>query len=89
MTTAVYAIHCSQPFVLFLVDLKDDDTYYVCLQEYFIKHPEMIDKVKKNKSMIRIKIPTNNVVSRDNTDLKRIAKEQFTFDEERGIRKIR
>lgn len=89
ITTAVYAIHCSQPFVLFLVDLKDDDAYYVCLQEHFIKHPEMIDKVQKNKSTIRIKIPINNIVSRDNTDLKRIAKEQFTFDEESGIRKIR
>jgi len=85
VTTAAYAISCAQPFLLFLVDLASDNTYYVCLQEYFINNPDKLTAVDKNETTVRIKIPDDKVVSRTNGELKEIAKRKYSFSEEKGL----
>lgn len=79
--TATYAISSAQPFVLFVVDLIDNVAYYICLQDFFINNPNSFDSVHINKSTIRIKIPLEQVVSREATGLQEIAKTQYCFTE--------
>ena len=39
--TANYAVECSQPFVLFVVDLISATAYYLPLQDYFIANRDL------------------------------------------------
>ena len=77
--TASYAIMSAQPYVLFVVDTKHDVAYYVCLQDYFIANPGALESLERNKCTIRIKIPLDNVVTRESTGLQDIAKSQYSF----------
>ncbi len=79
VATASYAISSAQPFVLFVVDLVENDAYYIGLQDFFIENPESMDSLQNNKSTIRIKIPTENKVSREDIGLQQIAKAQYSF----------
>ena len=85
--TANYAISCPQPFVFFFVDLTSRQVYYLPLQDYFIANPDKMEALEKNKSSIRVFIPLNNRL--DDAELKEVAKSQYTFDEEHGLRKTR
>ena len=85
--TANYAIGCPQPFVFFLVDLTNSQVYYLPLQDYFIANKEKMEALDNNKTSIRVFIPLNNTI--DDKELKEIAKSQYTFDEEQGLRKTR
>lgn len=89
VATAAYAINCSQPFVLFLVDLVTDITYYICLQDFFINNPDKIQAVENNGSTVRIKIPDDKILTRTNEELKEIAKRQFSFSETNGLMLVR
>ena len=75
--TASYAISSAQPFVLFVADLEDDIVYYQCLQDYFIDSDEALEALGKNKSTIRIKIPSTNTVTRKSVGLQAVAKCQY------------
>jgi len=77
--TAAYAIASAQPFVLFVIDLIEDIAYFVCLQDYFIEHPNEVLAIENNKSTVRIKIPVDQVVNRETTRLQEIAKSQYSF----------
>ena len=77
--TAAYAISSAQPFVLFIVDLIDDAAYYTCLQDFFINNPSSLEAVNINKSTVRIKVPLNQMVTRDTIGLQEVAKSQYSF----------
>ena len=79
--TASYAITCSNPFVLFVVDLRTNIVYYLALQDYFISNPDLIKKLSKNKKYITVHIPLSNVLSPEKSDehLIRIAKSSYCF----------
>ncbi len=79
--TAVYAISSSQPFVLFVVDLIADVAYFICLQDFFIENQDSFEAMQKNKSTVRIKIPIDQVVTRETTKLQDIAKSQYSFSD--------
>ena len=76
--TANYAVGSSQPFILFFVDLLTKCAYYLPLQDYFIANSD---------KMIRVFIPVDNTI--DDPELIAIAKSQYSFDEEHGLRKTR
>lgn len=54
--TANYAVECSQPFVLFVVDLISATAYYLPLQDYFIANRDKYEKLKVNTSTISVRI---------------------------------
>lgn len=77
--TAAYAISSAQPFVLFVVDELNDEAYFVCLQDFFIDNPKSLADVENNSWTVRIKIPIDQVVTRETTKLQDIAKSQYSF----------
>lgn len=85
--TANYAIGCAEPFVLFLVDLEEYRAYYLPIQDYFIANADKMRALEINKSSVRVFIPLNNTI--DDPELKEVAKSQYSFDEEHGLRKVR
>lgn len=85
--TANYAVTCAQPFIFFFVDLKNRMVYYLPIQDYFIANPSKMEKLEKNTESIRLFIPLENTI--DNENLKEVAKAQYSFDEEKGLRKTR
>lgn len=87
--TAAYAISCSQPFLLIVVDLVTGNAYFICLQDFFIENPDLIVKVKNNKTAVRIKLPMGRTISRTDEDMKEIAKRQYTYSPENGLRRVR
>lgn len=87
--TATYSIGSSQPFILFLIDLNAETAYYICLQDVFISRKELYEKLKKNNSTIRIKIPKGNIVHREVIELQEIAKRQYTYSDVNGLTQVR
>ena len=85
--TANYAVGSSQPFILFFVDLLTKCAYYLPLQDYFIANSDKMKSLEKNTSTIRVFIPLDNTI--DDPELIAIAKSQYSFDEEHGLRKTR
>lgn len=85
--TANYALGCSEPFVFFFVDLENEEAFFLPLQDYFIANPDKMVALENNKSTIRVFVPLDNMI--DDEELKQIAKSQYTFDEEHGLRKTR
>ncbi|MBQ8962004.1 MAG: DUF4365 domain-containing protein [Ruminococcus sp.] len=85
--TANYAVGSSQPFILFFVNLLTECAYYLPLQDYFIANPDKMDALEKNTSTIRVFIPLNNTI--EDPELVAVAKSQYSFDEEHGLRKTR
>ena len=85
--TANYAVGCPQPFVFFFIDLTTHDAYYLPLQDFFIANPDKMKALEKNKETIRVFIPIDNRL--DDPELIEVAKAQYIFDEEHGLRKTR
>ena len=85
--TANYAIGCAQPFFFFFVNLSTKEVNYLPLQDYFIDNKNKMNALKKNKETVRVFIPLDNRV--ENEELRIIAKSQYTFSEESGLRKVR
>ena len=83
--TANYAVECSQPFVLFVVDLISATAYYLPLQDYFIASRDKYEKLKVNTSTISVRIPTRNTVSYADDDLVVVAKSCYCFDSNRDM----
>ena len=85
--TANYAIGCPQPFIFFLVDLTNRQAYYLPMQDYFIANKDKMEALEKNKKSIRVFVSLDNKI--EDEELKQVAKSQYTFDEEQGLRKTR
>ena len=62
-------------FVLFVVNVKTDDVYYSCVQDYFIGNPELFNKL--NQKTINIRIPVQNNLKLGDELLKDLAKVTF------------
>lgn len=85
--TANYAVGCPQPFVFFFVNLTTHEVFFLPLQDYFIANPDKMRALDRNKGTIRVFIPLDNRL--DDPELIAVAKSQYTFDEEHGLRKMR
>ncbi len=87
--TINYALGSPSPFVLFLVDVDQEIVYYLPLQDYFIAHPELFERLEENSHTVNVHIPLDNVVSDQDDDLRQIAKSVYIIDEPTGqLRKI-
>lgn len=75
--TINYGLNSPEPFLLFCVDVDDEIVYYLPLQEYFIQHPVLFERLKNNTSTLAIHVPTDNTVGEDDFELQEIAKESY------------
>jgi hypothetical protein len=62
--TFLYALESKDAFFLFLCDINENISYYICLQEYYLMNqPDCDIRIDKNSNSINIHIPINNVAS--------------------------
>lgn len=73
--TIEYALGTSTSFILFVVDTTKNDVYYQCVQQYFIDHKELFDKL--DQQTINIHIPISQNLSVDDTLLQNWARATF------------
>lgn len=50
--TIYYGLSSSNAFVLFLVDVDNKIVYYLPIQEYFIAHPDLFDRIEKTNQRL-------------------------------------
>ncbi len=82
-----YGLGSSCAFVIFYVDVINDFVYYLPLQDYFISNPELFDRLEKNKSIMAVHIPCDNIVCENDYDLQQIAKSVYVNGPSRNLRK--
>ena len=73
--TIEYALGTSTSFILFVADTIKNDVYYQCVQQYFIDHKELFDKL--DQTTINIRIPVSQNLSLDDTMLQDWARVTF------------
>lgn len=71
--TINYALQSPIAFVLFLVDTTNEIVYYQPIQEYVIAHPNLLSKLSSEQQTINIRIPKDQIVSKEDSDLQRLA----------------
>ncbi|MBR7019552.1 MAG: DUF4365 domain-containing protein [Lachnospiraceae bacterium] len=72
--TINYALGSPVPFVLFHVDITTEAVYYLAIQDYFISHPELFDKLETAQDSLALHIPTSNILGKNDSALVAIAK---------------
>ena len=77
--TLLYAINSPIAFVLFVVDVENEKIYYQCLQDYYYKNKEIIDKRIKKQKYINIRIPIEKLLSKDSNELIELAKRKIIY----------
>lgn len=78
--TIQYALSSSIPFLLIFVDLTEEEAYYLPLQEYFHKHPEVHEKVMRNSRTVDVHIPVQQKISKDDMVLQTLAECVYSRD---------
>lgn len=63
--TIEYALGSPVAFILFVADTSTEDVYYQCVQDYFIHHTELFEKLGQETINIRIPVSHNLKVSDD------------------------
>ena len=86
--TEKYGLGSSCAFLVFYVDVENEIVYYLPLQDYFISHPELFDKLDANKSTISLRVSRNNIVSENDEDLQAIAKKVYIDGPSRKLRQV-
>ena len=77
VSTINYALSRASSFVLLLVDMSDETVYYLPIQEFFIANPSYFDKTTDTQKEITLRIPTDNIVTKEDTNLQQIAKSRY------------
>lgn len=85
--TINYGLSSSTAFVLFYVDVVNENVYYLPIQDYFIAHPLLFDKLENNGSKLSVHIPKDNLVSNENFELQQIAKSIYVEGPGRNLHK--
>lgn len=86
--TVNYGLGSSVAFVLFVVDVDEENVYYLPLQDYFIANPNEFERLEKNKETINIHIPTCNIVSDNDFELQQISKSVYVDGPTRSLRRV-
>lgn len=76
--TVGYAIKRPRPFVLLLVQIEPEITYYLELHEYFSVRKDLIKKLEE-QTTITVRIPIGNVIRDNGRELVHLAKKQFRY----------
>ena len=77
VSTINYALSKANTFMLLLVDIMEERTYYLPIQDYFINNPSYFDKLTGNQESITLRVPTLNVLQEDDSELQSFAKNQY------------
>lgn len=77
VSTVNYGLSRSSSFVLLVVDMETEIVYYLPIQEYFIANPMFFDKLRGEQDQITLRVPTDNIVSKDDNDLVEVAKSRY------------
>ena len=86
--TINHGLSSSVAFVLFYVLVDEGIVYYLPIQDYFIAHPELFERLENNGLKLNVHIPLDNIVSDDDFELKQIAKSVYVDGPSRQLRKI-
>lgn len=86
--TILYGLGSSSAFVLFYVDNVSETVYYLPIQDYFISNPSLFNVLKTGQKTLNVHIPTDNIVSEDDFDLREIAKSVYVDGPSRKLRKV-
>lgn len=87
--TINYGLNSSEPFLLFCVDVDKEIVYYLPLQEYFIEHSDLFDRLQNNTSTLTVHVPTGNLVEDNDFELQEIAKESYVGGATPSLHKAR
>lgn len=77
VSTINYALSRASSFVLLLVDMSDETVYYLPIQEFFIANPSYFDKATGKQEEITLRVPTDNIVTKEDANLQQIAKSRY------------
>ena len=61
--TINYALGSPIPFVLFYVDVKNENVYFLPIQEHFIANKNLFKKLEGNQKTLTLHIPIDNNLS--------------------------
>jgi hypothetical protein len=87
--TINYALNCKNAFILVLVDIINEEVYYITIQDYFIANRRHFESLNKNTSTINIHIFENDKLTKENdNDLREVAKCTYKRAKEDEIIKI-
>lgn len=76
--TVGYAIKRSRPFILLLVQIDPEITFFLELHEYLSMHPDLTKKLEE-QTTISPRIPVNNVIRNSGRELIDLAKKQYKY----------
>lgn len=85
--TISYALGCPSAFVLFYVNVQNEEVYYLPIQDYFIANKKLFEKLDTDQNTIKVHIPIDNILSDDDFDLQEIAKSVYVDGPSRNLRK--
>ena len=73
--TIEYALGSSNAFILFVADTSSNIAYFQCVQQYFIDHKDLFDKL--DQKTITIHIPVSQVLPGNDEQLQQWARTVF------------
>lgn len=76
--TVGHAIKRSRPFILLLVQIEPEITFFLELHEHFSMHPDLIKKLAEQMT-VSLRIPVSNVIRDSGRELIDLAKKQFKY----------
>ena len=86
--TIKYGLGSSSAFLLLYVDNYREIVYYLPIQDYFIANPHLFEILNTDQKTINVHIPSDNIVSEDDFDLRQIAKSVYVDGPSSSLRKI-
>lgn len=87
--TILYALAANSAFILFYVDVKNENVYYLPIQDYFIANNPEFNKLNTGQKTISVHIPLDNILSDDDFDLQEIAKSVYLDGPSKTLKKCR
>ncbi len=86
--TINYALSSSNAFVLFLVDVTGEKTYFLPLQDYFIANPDKIDAAGNNDTTVTVHLNVDDNLVDNGDTLIEIAKSIYAGGPTRTLHKV-
>lgn len=75
--TINYALNCSNPFLLVVVDVKRENAYYIELHDYISDNESLRKKLESEQQKLNLHIPLENLFYDGNHNLKQLT--SFTY----------
>ena len=85
--TINYALNNSSPFVLFLVDVKEEKVFYLAIQDYFIDNPDRYVAAENNTYSVTLHIDPDSTLTESADELIDIAYRVYAGGPSIGLRR--